>query len=156
MNHDALSSTVPRCFRCGYIRKFLKHSYVPSEVRTLPPCSRPHTKMERTLPQSPLPPTTRATTTRKRMKSTTSPTHTSRRSTSSAQISVEKRLRSHWNQIWNQDDRRDIKSTPTDYAHNCPWNGWTPPSESHRLVQEAQTNRQCVKQHRFWTCPTSK
>jgi hypothetical protein len=59
----------------------------------------------------------------------------------SAQISAEERLRSHWNQIWNQDGRRDIKSAPTDYAHNCPWNDWTPPSESHRLFQAAQANR---------------
>ena len=59
----------------------------------------------------------------------------------SAQISSEERLRSHWNQIWNQDGRRDIKSAPTDYAHNCPWNDWTPPSESRRLFQAAQANR---------------
>jgi hypothetical protein len=59
----------------------------------------------------------------------------------SAQISVEERLRSYWNQIWNQDGRRDIKAAPTDYAHNCPWNDWTPPSESHRLFQAAQANR---------------
>jgi hypothetical protein len=59
----------------------------------------------------------------------------------SAQISAEERLRSRWNQIWNQDGRRDIESAPTDYAHNCPWNDWTPPSESHRLFQAAQANR---------------
>ena len=59
----------------------------------------------------------------------------------SAQISSEERLRSHWNQIWNQDGRRDIKSAPTDYTHNCPWNDWTPPSESRRLFQAAQANR---------------
>ena len=59
----------------------------------------------------------------------------------SAEVSAEERLRSHWNQIFNQDGRRYIKSAPTDYAHNCPWNDWTPPSVSHRLFQEAQASR---------------
>jgi len=59
----------------------------------------------------------------------------------SAEVSAEERLRSHWNQIFNQDGRRYIKSAPTDYAHNCPWNDWTPPSVSHRLFQVAQASR---------------
>jgi hypothetical protein len=59
----------------------------------------------------------------------------------SGQISAEERRRSSWNQIWNQDGRRYVNSAPTDYAHNCPWNDWTPPSESHRLFQAAQADR---------------
>jgi len=30
-----------------------------------------------------------------------------------------------------------IDSAPEDYAHNCPWNDWTPPSESLRLFRDA-------------------
>ena len=59
----------------------------------------------------------------------------------SAEVSAEERMRSHWNQIFNQDGRRYIKSAPADYAHNCPWNDWTPPSVSHRLFQAAQASR---------------
>ena len=32
---------------------------------------------------------------------------------------------------------RYINSTPGDYVHNCPWNGWTPPSTSIELFQTA-------------------
>jgi hypothetical protein len=32
---------------------------------------------------------------------------------------------------------RYIKSTPSDYEHNCPWNDWTPPSKSTELFQAA-------------------
>jgi hypothetical protein len=39
----------------------------------------------------------------------------------------------------HQDGRRDIKAAPTDYAHNCPWNDWTTPSESARLFHAATT-----------------
>jgi hypothetical protein len=35
---------------------------------------------------------------------------------------------------------RYVESAPEDYAHNCPWNDWTPPSESARLFQAAATN----------------
>jgi hypothetical protein len=34
---------------------------------------------------------------------------------------------------------RYVESAPEDYPHNCPWNDWTPPSESARLFQEAAT-----------------
>ena len=30
-----------------------------------------------------------------------------------------------------------IDSAPEDYAHNCPWNDWTPPSESLRMFRDA-------------------
>jgi hypothetical protein len=30
-----------------------------------------------------------------------------------------------------------VRSKPQDYVHNCPWNNWTPPSESERLFQVA-------------------
>jgi len=59
----------------------------------------------------------------------------------SAEVSAEERLRSNWNQIFNQDGRRYINSAPADYAHTCPWNDWTPPSQSRRLFQAAQANR---------------
>ena len=32
---------------------------------------------------------------------------------------------------------RYINSKPSDYAHNCPWNDWTPPSKSIELFQSA-------------------
>jgi hypothetical protein len=32
---------------------------------------------------------------------------------------------------------RYIDSAPEDYEHNCPWNDWTPPSESLRLFRDA-------------------
>jgi len=32
---------------------------------------------------------------------------------------------------------RYINSTPSDYAHNCPWNDWTPPSKSIEIFQAA-------------------
>ena len=35
---------------------------------------------------------------------------------------------------WNQ-------CAPEDYAHNCPWNDWTPPSKSRHLFQAAQAKR---------------
>jgi hypothetical protein len=34
---------------------------------------------------------------------------------------------------------RYVESAPEGYAHNCPWNDWTPPSESARLFQAAAT-----------------
>ena len=34
---------------------------------------------------------------------------------------------------------RYVDSAPEDYAHNTPWNDWTPPSESARLFQAAAT-----------------
>jgi hypothetical protein len=36
---------------------------------------------------------------------------------------------------------RYINSTPSDYAHNCPWNDWTPPSKSIELFQAAAEAR---------------
>ena len=41
---------------------------------------------------------------------------------------------------WDAEDKygyRYINSTPSDYAHNCPWNDWTPPSKSIELFQAA-------------------
>ena len=35
---------------------------------------------------------------------------------------------------------RYIESAPEDYAHNCPWNDWTTPSESARLFHAASTS----------------
>ena len=35
---------------------------------------------------------------------------------------------------WNQ-------CAPENYAHNCPWNDWTPPSKSRHLFQAAQAKR---------------
>jgi hypothetical protein len=54
-------------------------------------------------------------------------------------ISAEERARSQWNQVWNPDGSRYVNSSPGDYAHNCPWNDWTPPSESRRLFEAANT-----------------
>ena len=34
---------------------------------------------------------------------------------------------------------RYVESAPEDYAHNTPWNDWTPPSQSARLFQAAAT-----------------
>ena len=34
---------------------------------------------------------------------------------------------------------RYVESAPENFAHNCPWNDWTPPSESARLFQAAAT-----------------
>ena len=34
---------------------------------------------------------------------------------------------------------RYVESAPEYYAHNCPWNDWTPPSESARLFHAATT-----------------
>jgi hypothetical protein len=36
---------------------------------------------------------------------------------------------------------RYVKSSPDQYAHNCPWNDWTPPSESERRFREAAATR---------------
>ena len=36
---------------------------------------------------------------------------------------------------------RYVKSSPDHYAHNCPWNDWTPPSESERRFREAAATR---------------
>jgi hypothetical protein len=59
----------------------------------------------------------------------------------SAEISAEERLESPWNRIYNQDGRRYIKSAPEDYRHNCPWNDWTPPSDSRRRFRTAQSEQ---------------
>ena len=55
----------------------------------------------------------------------------------SEHISAEERAQSQWNQVWNPDGQRYVKSSPGDYAHNCPWNDWTPPSQSRRLFAAA-------------------
>jgi hypothetical protein len=34
-----------------------------------------------------------------------------------------------------------VKSGPEDYAHNCPWNDWTPPSQSQALFTQATANK---------------
>ena len=34
---------------------------------------------------------------------------------------------------------RYVESAPENFAHNCPWNDWTPPSESARLFHAATT-----------------
>jgi hypothetical protein len=36
---------------------------------------------------------------------------------------------------------RYVNSSPDQYAHNCPWNDWTPPSESERRFREAAATR---------------
>ena len=51
---------------------------------------------------------------------------------------------------WDQDDilaaylqASLLSSSPADYTHNCPWNDWTPPSESRRRFQATtEANRQ--------------
>jgi len=52
--------------------------------------------------------------------------------------SVKERAQSPWDQMWNLDGSRYIASSPTDYAHNCPWNDWTPPSEARRRATAAK------------------
>ena len=34
-----------------------------------------------------------------------------------------------------------VKSAQGDYAHNCPWNNWTPPSQSLALFKQAASNK---------------
>ena len=36
---------------------------------------------------------------------------------------------------------RYVNSAPEEYVHNCPWNDWTPPSQSQALFERAQANR---------------
>ena len=36
---------------------------------------------------------------------------------------------------------RYVDSVPEDYMHNCPWNDWTPPSQSWAIFERAQANR---------------
>jgi hypothetical protein len=52
-------------------------------------------------------------------------------------ISAEERAQSQWNQVWNPDGQRYVESSPVTYEHNCPWNDWTPPSQSLRLFEAA-------------------
>ena len=52
--------------------------------------------------------------------------------------SPEERAQSLWNQMWNMDSARDSPCAPTDYAHNCPWNDWTLPSEARRRTAAAK------------------
>jgi len=52
--------------------------------------------------------------------------------------SGKERAQSQWDQIWNMDGSRYIACAPTDYAHNCPWNDWTPPSEARRRAAAAK------------------
>ena len=59
----------------------------------------------------------------------------------SADISAEERLESLWNRIYDQDGRRYVKSAPQDYRYNCPWNDWTPPSDSRRRFMAAQSEQ---------------
>jgi hypothetical protein len=37
---------------------------------------------------------------------------------------------------------RYVQSSPDHYSHNCPWNDWSPPSESERRFREAAATRQ--------------
>ena len=59
----------------------------------------------------------------------------------SGNISAEERARSQWNQVWNPDGSRYVDSAPEHYKRNCPWNDWTPPSQSRALFEQAQANR---------------
>ena len=56
----------------------------------------------------------------------------------SQSISAEDRAQSRWNQVWNPHGQRYVESSPADYEHNCPWNNWTPPSQSRRLFEAAR------------------
>ena len=40
-----------------------------------------------------------------------------------------------------ENNAADLMCAPEDYAHNCPWNDWTPPSKSRHLFQAAQAKR---------------
>ena len=54
---------------------------------------------------------------------------------------VSYRSRETYAEVFGGDDvinyPRYINSAPEDYSRNCPWNDWTPPSESRRIFNEA-------------------